>query len=151
MGMSFTSRYQGWIHTDRILQCSVALYKYSSDTRGNVTFFTATPCAAPSSPGFLKHKAEGKISVRLGHSHSWFPQQGYMSRGTLGSPVQPLFKLHLEFTALFSPPFAVNKIFPPPPCNRVRLESRRIFRFSCNRVKALQLFLCSGAWGSIPV
>lgn len=34
---SFTSRYQGWIHTDRILQCSGALYKDSSDTREHFT------------------------------------------------------------------------------------------------------------------
>lgn len=69
VGKSFTSRYQGWIHTDRILQCSVALCKHSSDTRGNVT---ATPCATPSSPDSLKHKAEDKNS-NLGTAAHSFP------------------------------------------------------------------------------
>lgn len=36
------------------------------------------------------------------------------SRGTLGSAVHPIFKLHLEFSALISPQFVENKILPPP-------------------------------------
>lgn len=73
VGKNFTSRYQGWMDTDRILQCSVALCKDSSDTRGNVT---ATPRAAPSSPDSPENKAEDKNSGRLGQSCSQFPSKG---------------------------------------------------------------------------
>lgn len=83
MGKSFTSRYQGWIHTERILQCSVALCKDSSDTRGNVT---ATPCAAPSSPGPPKAKAEDKNSGSLGHSCSRVHKVNVKEQRSFGLP-----------------------------------------------------------------
>lgn len=86
-------------------------------------WFTATPCAALQTSWSIKLRIRIEIWAQL----LMAPNQGYMrwmqkSRGALGSPVQSILKLHLEFTALFSPPFAKNKIFPLPPCNEIGSE-----------------------------
>lgn len=123
---------------------------------------TVRPCAAPSSLHFPKHNCvDTKLRIQfqwdLDTSCSRLPWCEYMrwarkSGETLGSPVQPVFKLHLKLTVPLSPLYLQGT--KPSSHKSVRTwagwKAEGFSWFSVTKPTLHTGFPCTRACGSIP-